>query len=894
MKRSKYIAAVALTLILLSQLVRIGNACGPEPLQPLYGFTESPDPPFEGFVQGNLGIVQNTFGRKTLFIAYHYLQGGSFTGEEQHELVEALKGKPPEEEDDTAIKQWINARKDVVKEDALPQIYQDRRNGGFDFFPNCTRNAFEVATRTLADRLARFGAEDIGVKEWLRAQDQVFENCAGTASIPSQLGPESPTWLRQDRDYQIGAALFYQMKFAAAREQFERVADDPGSSWQQTARYLVARTLVREASLDENEKVRRGLYERAEVYLTNLLGQDSSFHNATMKLLGLVKYRLHPEERVRELAQVLESQSGNENLRQDLIDYTWLLARFDQKVREEEEKRNKTEAAATPTPNRFANEEEKRQSEAIEAGELIKLWFSPLGPDGQLDYRNSKTFVVPHDASQSALLETVEGTLGRKLSDKENSALMDTLESALEMRRWRLNPNQKWKREDYEGCFYQCKPNAFDLVPQFLRLDDLTDWIFTLKSEDPKSFRYASARWKDSHSVVWLIAALSHAEATTPGVQRLINQAENFKPDSPAFATLAYQRVRLAIASHKSLEAKSLLDQIINTQFDSLPVSTQNKFLEQRMSLSESLTDFLRYSARKPVTFYQYGTMGSISQILDSRKEMWGPEYENKAEFEQEMEATARELLPWQDRTVFDDKTAEMIAWHFSTAELFKASRDAGLPDYLRGQLALTVWTRSVLLNDEALALKVTPDLISKFPEMADVLRVFLEAKTGQQRSNAALFALLRFPHLTPFVVTGVPEFGKEEDSDYYFETAWWCPLSNVDYDDDGNEVAKTVSSPQFLTAAMLSVAARERRTLNEIGSAKSFLGRRVLEWSRQSPDDPRIPEALFIALKANEGYKYGCESWERDEQILAEADSLLHERYSGSVWTTKLDESRK
>ena len=114
---------------------------------------------------------------------------------------------------------WINARKEVLGDDQkLPEIYIERQHGeGYDFFPNCTRNAFEVATETLKDRVARYGAEDKNVRAWLTTQDLVFQNCSRGAHVPPELGAESPAWLRKDREYQIAAAYFYALKFDEAR-----------------------------------------------------------------------------------------------------------------------------------------------------------------------------------------------------------------------------------------------------------------------------------------------------------------------------------------------------------------------------------------------------------------------------------------------------------------------------------------------------------------------------------------------------------------------------------------------------------------------------------------------------------------------------------------------------
>jgi hypothetical protein len=298
---------------------------------------------------------------------------------------------------------------------------------------------------------------------------------------------------------------------------------------------------------------------------------------------------------------------------------------------------------------------------------------------------------------------------------------------------------------------------------------------------------------------------------------------------------------------------------------------------------------------RKPVVFYQYGTYGTLNDIFKVENQFWSAESseQTKEEFDKEQEEYLAELLPWQERVIFDYETAERMNWHFSTAQLLDASRDSLVPDYLRRQLLLTVWTRSFLLGDEKTAVNVAPEVGDAFPGMADVMRKYVQASGSKQRDHAGLFALLEFPKLTPFVVAGIPEFTTSKKLDYYFEQAWWCPLDETDIDEEGNEKPKKVDDLGMWNSANQSAANAERKRLREMGSAKSLLGKRVLAWAKESPDDPRIPEALFIAFKANESYKYGCDSWETNDEILKEAETLLRERYAGSEWTAKLEQSK-
>lgn len=110
-------------------------ACGPESIEPIFVFVGSPDLPFTDFAAGRIGIVRPTFGRKTLVVSYRYLNGGAFTSDEQQGIVEALKGKAPEADNDEALGAWLEARKAVAGEEKeLPAVYRKGLSGGYDFF----------------------------------------------------------------------------------------------------------------------------------------------------------------------------------------------------------------------------------------------------------------------------------------------------------------------------------------------------------------------------------------------------------------------------------------------------------------------------------------------------------------------------------------------------------------------------------------------------------------------------------------------------------------------------------------------------------------------------------------------------------------------------------------
>ena len=892
--------ALVITVLLFLNVTPL-RACGPFSIDPIFVFKESPDLPFEEFTNGKIGIVQPTFGRKTLVIAYRYLNGSSFTSEEQKELIDALRGNAPEDKGTEAVKAWVITRKEFLKEnEKLPEIYTERQSGGYDFFPNCTRNAFEVATETLKNRVTSYGAEDKNVRAWLAAQDTVFENCDGGTRLREELGPENPIWLRKDRDYQIAAALFYSLNFDEARRRFERIADDNDSPWHETAEYLVARTLVRQASLTENEARKHGLYEKAELELQKLMGRTRRFYNASQKLLALVKFRLRPQERIRELAGILANQSGNENLRQDLIDYVWLLDRFEARILEDEKKRKEAlkppEEREQPEKTFFSKEAQQRY-EAIQRGELIDISLTLKKSDGTPDYSNYTVIDFKYDASEEEILQAFELKLGRKLTAEEIKEIKERHDGTLKYRQWLVSPNRKLDRgglSQYEGCDYDCDRLTLDLVPEFLHRDELSDWIFSLQTNDPNAYIHALSKWRETDSRVWLLTALIKADKSSPSVKHLIGEAEKVSRDEPAFPTIAYHLVRLKAALGRKAEAQRMLDEIVSWQSGILPVSAQNQFIEQRMQMAENLTEFLKFSGRKPVAFYKYGSPMTIRDLLRIEKSFWNPEYmkQTREEYEQETEESYKDLLPWDDRVVFDEKTVDIFNWRIPLRLLAGASRNPAVPPYLQDRLILAAWTRAILLAKEDLALKLAPEVMKVAPETTSLMVPYINARNAKERSYAGLFVLLKYPNLSPFVAGGLPTFVTTEKLDYYFESAWWCLPPATEYNNKAQEVPKIVPKPGFLTASLLEEADREHEILVSIGDGKSYLGKLVIEWARVSPLDARIPEALFIAAKANESYKYGCNGWEADQGTKEAAVTILRNRYPLSPWTAKLEKT--
>jgi tetratricopeptide (TPR) repeat protein len=323
-----FIAGLLALVLLTTSSV---SACGPSTLEAIFVYTLHPGYPLERFAAGRIGVLQPSYARSYLYVAYRYLEDAPFTPDEQKAIAELWKQRLDfgwSAGDEDWVKSWLEARRKVVATDPAPiSVYRSREKPNeYETYLNCQKDSFDTAIATLNERIAKYGAGSETVKTWLEGQDQVFSNCAGGSSIPAELAANADVLARADRSYQIAAADFYSTNYEEARKRFEAIAADSTSPWRQNAIYLVARALTRKGSLGPAEQKQESLLQ-AEAQLQKILTDNrlGSLHAASHRLLNLVRLRAHPAERLHELAQTLRNKSANQNLKQDLWDYTVLL-----------------------------------------------------------------------------------------------------------------------------------------------------------------------------------------------------------------------------------------------------------------------------------------------------------------------------------------------------------------------------------------------------------------------------------------------------------------------------------------------------------------------------------------------------------------------------------------
>lgn len=758
MRRARFYPLVAclLAFVLLYTAMPSARACGPFMVDAIFVHTVHPGYPMDRFAAGRMGVVQPTYARSYLYVAYRYLSGSSFTPDEQKALTSLWKdrlGSDWSEGDEDWLKPWFEARKKVVSQDPAPiSAFRSREKPNeYEAYLNCTQDAFDTATATLNERIAKYGVDSANVKTWLEAQDQVFSNCGGGSFIPAELPPDSDALMRADRAYQIAAANFYSTNLDEAQKRFESIAADSTSPWRNNATYLVARTLVRKGSLGPEEQKQESL-TAAEAQLRKILADKnlSSLHAASTRLLNLVRLRAHPAERLNELAQTLTTKTANPNLKQDLWDYTVLL-------------------------------------------------------DGYLE-RDEEVEVEKN-------------------------------------------------------------------VPAIPKEQDLTDWIATFQDTSQAAEDHAIARWQATRSNAtsanqWLIASLSLINGQHAKANELLADALKVNSRSAAFASARYHAIRLLIETGKANEARTLLDQTLKTDRAHFDESALNLLTSQRMLLANSLDEFLADAARVPA---------ALSWNDDGR------------ELPMEDAEVSEETKDQAGKPFFDVDAAKAINQQLPLSLLKEAASSKVLPLGPRRDLAQAAWLRAALLGDTKTADELTPVLANLFPDLSALLNEYSSTAQPDEKKFAAIYAWLKTPGMEPVVDAGIGRTTKLTEQDSYRDN-WWCSAAfQPATAEENREVIQftavtTGKPPRFLSPADIAKAEKEWSTLSSFGTAPNYIVKQVVQWANTHPNDPRVPEALHLAVRTT---RYGCT--DKDSARWSKtAFDVLHRKYPNNPWTKK------
>jgi hypothetical protein len=782
------------------------SACGPFFKEAVFTYTKHPDLPLDRYAAGELGILQPTFARSYLVVAYRYLTGKNLSPAEQSAVLSLWQERlsaysaydsVTDEDSTPAEDAWFKARAKVPGIRPLRSGKDLRRTdksgywnyiqaSQYDSNLNCLGPAFETATRTLRARIRQFGLTSPAIRDWVGDQDDVFAFCNGkdpTAQqhLPSQADSALPEIIRSDRAYKIASAHFYAGDYDAARELFSQINQDAKSPWRATSALMVARSIIRKATiLSPNPESEAAGLRDARLVIEGILKDRSlaEMHHPAKMLRDFIDARLNAAGYAHRLAQDL-AEPNNADLKHDLCDYTILLDK----------------------------------------------WLEPFDDP-------------PYP---------------------ENGG-----------------PRRRFSK------------SALTLLPGVIRGDPLTDWILTLQSSDDSSQVHAIQRWHETGSIAWLVAAVAKMKASDANADELLSAAKHVEPNSPAYLTVLFNVLRMEAISGRSDTARSDVDLLLQNHLEHLPRSALNLFLGLRMSLAQSLDEFLSDAPRVPAL------------IDDGEDEIELPDSRSFIH-ETKNSDSERVLNP-----EFDVDGAWVFTRSLPTLVLIRAVESKTLPPPLRSAVANSAWVRAIESDDAENALRLAPIVADLDPKLSSEMRRYVVTTDPASRRFSGVLTILRTPGLRPFVGYGVRREAATDRVDSYRDN-WWCNLSDshvksweagdfwsdlyspIQAPDKLPPVAEIYqggrfAAPPFLSAEERAAAEKEWGQLLKAGIGTTWLAEQALAWANAHPTDPLTPEALHLAVRA---MRYGCDSGD-SSKLSHEAFNLLHRRYPNSEWTKK------
>ena len=397
--------------------------------------------------------------------------------------------------------------------------------------------------------------------------------------------------------------------------------------------------------------------------------------------------------------------------------------------------------------------------------------------------------------------------------------------------------------------------------------DDLTDWLDTFRANMSLS-DHTLERWRDTKSLPWLVAALTQARAGDAAAPDLLQASNQITPDSPAYPTVAFHAIRLLEDSKQTEEARKRLDAILAAR-SKYPLSAVNIFLAERTRVAESWETFLKYAPRVATgSGYDYEDESAANLTSDPQ------------------------LKAFVGRPIFDADVSGVLNEQVPLTRLKDASSDALLPASLRTRIATAVWVRAVLLEDEAVAAQIAPQL----PSLG--LKAYLDAPDKDARKFEAVYLMLKNPGLRPFVETGFGRLTPISKIDDLHDN-WWCsfnPQQGEDYLQNYYRSRSHLSPPlvmlyqatkpqqNFLPESERAQAAKEFKLLEALPAAPTWMSEQAVNFVKAHASDPRAAEALGLAVRST---RYGCGDPGTTQQSKA-AFRLLHSRYPNSDWAKR------
>ena len=394
--------------------------------------------------------------------------------------------------------------------------------------------------------------------------------------------------------------------------------------------------------------------------------------------------------------------------------------------------------------------------------------------------------------------------------------------------------------------------------------DDLTRWIRTFPASGKDALDRSLAHWKRTGDLPWLLAVLTKINSDHPDLNEVLKAAAAVPETSPGRLTAGYYRFLLLADLGRVQELRDELDKLLDT---TLPAVSRNQFLALRMPLARGFEEFLRFAPRASTGEWYSGRNPKAPMLLD---------HDSLRVFNAGLPLTLLE----------------------------QAAQSELLPEPIRKEIAIAAWARAGLIDEPEIQRRLTPLVREHWPTAAADLDA-LAAADPAERKRAFLYTVLRHPGIRPALRVSTVRRTPIEQIDGLRDN-WWCGMgetlnslrSNREHQmlaehrrrnpnaqpTPGTQADRTVEGPAFLSATDRAEAERQIQELKTIETGPNHLSAQAIQWAREAPEDPRVPEALHHAVRTT---RFGCVD-EATTDFSKAAFQLLHRRYPKSEWAKK------
>lgn len=378
---ASFLAALLSAICLSAVSSPVLASGGGEESPPEFNSPWGPVRPLNELVTGQLGVVEASWWRRPLLLAWYRFNGLNIPSGAV-DVFGYLAAGNSNMDVFVSSHGWLTEAKAVAPELAPDEVLADAElptGSTWDRFQNCPGDTWEQARRTLAERLKAWGANSPALRDWIAAQHRVFARCPlgptyfltdlpngrqfnqeyvkqfilPDMSLPDP-PPGSPALLAKDRAYQRAAALLYEGHYQEAESAFSDIAQDAASPWHDWGSYLALRARFRAVQLaipsadlyDSCETLEcikaradktaarqaESMRLRADIKTASDAAKDRGDADAQRRLAdldSLVGARLDPATRFRELAgELVHSDIDATAFRRKVSDYLLLHRQF--------------------------------------------------------------------------------------------------------------------------------------------------------------------------------------------------------------------------------------------------------------------------------------------------------------------------------------------------------------------------------------------------------------------------------------------------------------------------------------------------------------------------------------------------------------------------------------